>query len=272
VSSPAVIAMPSIMSLHVTSVDARGNDLVQGTAFVVRYAAANWLFTNWHVAAGRRPNDGQPMHPAGSTPVMLRVWHNAPTMGNWRAVEYELLHLGTGQPKWLEHPVHRRRVDAVGVTIPDQPGLTFYPYTVGGPGDELSADVAEDVSIIGFPFGLRAGGSVAVWSRGAVASEPQMDFDSRPCFLIDSRTRQGQSGSPVVVYSSGNGGHRMQGGSLVVGGGPLVRLLGIYSGRLNAESDLGFVWKTQALVDIMAAGVAGNGDMTDPEAPQASPV
>jgi hypothetical protein len=263
---PGVIdALPSVQSLYVTA--SKGAlDLVQGTAFVVSEGGKDWLVTNWHVAAGRGRTDGQPMHGSGATPDTLKVWHNSSAIGVWRLVEYRLFD-DSGQARWLEHPAHGRRVDAVALPLDKRPELAFHPYFLEPSEDELFASVADDVSIIGFPFGLRTAGSMGVWSRGSIASEIGLDYADLPCFLVDSRTRRGQSGSPVVVYSSGVGGHRMDSG-WVIGPGPLVRLLGVYSGRINEESDLGFVWKTQALVDIIRAGIAGNGDLIDPRHPR----
>jgi hypothetical protein len=34
--------------------------------------------------------------------------------------------------------------------------------------------------------------------------------------------------------------------------------LGVYSGRINNESDLGFVWKAAALTEIIDNGVPGD--------------
>ena len=102
------------------------------------------------------------------------------------------------------------------------------------------------MSVIGFPFGIQAGGSLAVWATGFVASEPDIDFNNLPVFLIDCRSRPGQSGSAVVSYRSG-GMVRMDDGSSAVFAGPVCRFLGIYSGRLKAESDLGIVWKAAAI-------------------------
>jgi len=51
----------------------------------------------------------------------------------------------------------------------------------------------------------------------------------------------------------------MADGSLAFGG-PVTNLLGVYSGRVNEQSDLGRVWKVQAVRDILAAqcpGVSG---------------
>ena len=42
---------------------------------------------------------------------------------------------------------------------------------------------------------------LAIWTRGTIASEYQLDHDGLLLFLIHSRTRQGQSGSPVVFFA-----------------------------------------------------------------------
>jgi hypothetical protein len=40
-------------------------------------------------------------------------------------------------------------------------------------------------------------------------------------------------------------------------GGELVRLVGVYSGRINAQSDLGFVWKAPVIRAIIAGAKSG---------------
>ena len=83
--------------------------------------------------------------------------------------------------------------------------------------------------------------------------DPRGELDGiLPLFLVDSRTRPGQSGSPVIIYASG-GMVAMENGDSAVFGGPVERLLGVYSGRVNDQSDLGFVWKVQVVIDIIAA-------------------
>ena len=43
----------------------------------------------------------------------------------------------------------------------------------------------------------------------------------------------------------------MTGGATAMFGGPASRFLGIYSGRINDQSDLGLVWKATALRDLV---------------------
>ncbi|WP_134681317.1 hypothetical protein [Paracoccus ravus] len=109
---------------------------------------------------------------------------------------------------------------------------------------------ADAISVVGFPFGIKAGGVYPVWATGFIASEPIIDFNNLPIQLIDCRSRQGQSGSPVLAYRSG-GAVAMEDGSIATYPGPVSKLIGIYSGRVNAESDIGIVWKTSSILELV---------------------
>ena len=109
---------------------------------------------------------------------------------------------------------------------------------------------AEVLSVVGFPFGLSGGGDFAIWATGFVASEPHIP--DQPTFYIDCRSRQGQSGSADIAHRNG-GTVAMSYGGAQVFGGPVSRFLGIYSGRVNSESDLGIVWKASAIAELVAS-------------------
>lgn len=64
-----------------------------------------------------------------------------------------------------------------------------------------------------------------------------------PTFLIDSKTRAGQSGSPVLFKSPV---HSLK---------EEYYLIGIYSGRVNETSDLGYVWKVELIKEILENGI-----------------
>jgi len=68
---------------------------------------------------------------------------------------------------------------------------------------------------------------------------------------VDCRGRPGQSGSPVIAYRSG-GGIPFADGSTSFGGSATYPL-GIYSGRINDQSDIGMVWKMSAVREIVQA-------------------
>lgn len=45
----------------------------------------------------------------------------------------------------------------------------------------------------------------------------------------------------------------MSDGSTSLASGAMLRFLGIYSGRINKESDLGIVWKATAIAELVAS-------------------
>lgn len=148
-------------------------------------------------------------------------------------------------------------MDVVALRLQHTSGVELHPYDLTGAAPALKIGPADGVSVVGFPFGITGGGAFAIWTRGFVASEPDINFNDLPSFLVDARTRPGQSGSPVIAYSSG-GGTAMADGSTAFFNGPLTNLLGVYSGRVNEQSDLGLVWKVDAVREILAAEQPGD--------------
>jgi hypothetical protein len=140
----------------------------------------------------------------------------------------------------------------VALPLTQLDGVELYPYDPWAP-VQVAISTTEPLSIVGFPFGITGGGAFAIWVRGFVATEMDVDFNELPSFLIDSRTRQGQSGSPVIFYSA-DGNYMTRAGWSVVAGGRIEEFVGVYSGRINAESDLGQVWKAAAVREILEAG------------------
>jgi hypothetical protein len=265
------LSLTSLM-LHPTITLANGTEerMAAATGFIVEHESVNYLITNWHVASGRRSDDGQPMASHGGLPDKIEIWHNhigAANFISWVSTVEQLID-SAGAPRWLEHPRFGRRVDAVALPLAITSGISFMPYSLndGRSGvPVLIADVPDSVNIIGFPFGEAAAGRIAIWARGSIATDMEIDYGGLPCFLVDSRTRQGQSGSPVIIYKGPSGAGRLTDGSLIFGMETMSNLLGVYSGRINPESDLGRVWKTVAIKEILENGVLGNRDLAEPQ-------
>lgn len=59
----------------------------------------------------------------------------------------------------------------------------------------------------------------------------------------------------------------MDDGNTVLSPEARERFLGIYSGRINPESDLGIVWKASAVAEIVDAAVNVYQATSDPTAP-----
>lgn len=247
-----MIARPSKASV-LLKLSFQDRELATASGFIVKHNDCHFLITNWHVVTGRHAETGKPMHKMGSVPDRVTILYNKDGALGDPLPKVERLYAAES-PLWREHPVHGHQVDVVALEIHDLNGVDLHthdPWASSG----VSIDVAQPVSIVGFPFGLRGGG-LAIWVQGTIASEPTRDYDGLPRFLIDSRTRQGQSGSPVIAYYAG-GVTTMGVGHLVLADNPIEQLLGVYSGRISPESDLGFVWKAEAVQAILASGVPG---------------
>lgn len=233
------------------------------------------LVTAGHVVTGKHAHSGQPLG-KGGTPQFLAL--RLPHTSLWSAYYWVRVPLrdAEGAPLWRQHPAGPQ-VDVVAVPIPatlqfcdDQGCLTHADsgaqfetsgvirsevvwYELDKPLPPIYLDVADELSIVGFPFGVTGGKGLAVWTRGFIATELQFDHDNLPMYLIDGRTRPGQSGAPVVFFSrsglfpTGNG---IAGGL----GSNLLRFMGVYSGRVTTESDLGRVFKASAVLEVLLAG------------------
>lgn len=246
-----MIALPSVQSLLLQM---RFGDTVLGTAtgFVANAKAGPVLVTNRHVVTGRHQDTGVPLSSTAGVPDNLAVWHNRlNSLGQWVA-KREPLYDTAGAPRWKEHPRLGARADIVCLPLTDLTDVNLYPYDPTNPGANIKVGVSDSLSVIGFPFGMAGGGLFAIWATGSLATEPIADFMDLPTYLIDCRSRQGQSGSPVVAYRSG-GAVAMEDGGTNMFAGPVWRFIGVYSGRINPESDLGIVWKASALADLIAA-------------------
>lgn len=245
------VLQPSLQSLFV-EVIANGHLIGSATAFVCRAPfGTDHLITNRHVVTGRNQETGVPLHCACAIPDTLRVYHNGPELGQFVPVEVPLLETDT--PLWTEHPSLGDQADLVALRIRSDERIRLYPYLVRHDA-HLRIEPADRVSVVGFPFGERTAPSFAIWATGFVASEPDINHGGRPIFLIDCRTRKGQSGSPVILGRSNHGNLTHDDGSTT--GHLLPELLGVYSGRINAESDLGIVWKASAIADLLLSATA----------------
>lgn len=194
-----LLAQPSAMSLFI-QMSFNGTPLATGTGFVVQAPRGPVLITNLHNVTGLNRDTGQPLSPTGGVPNEIRILHNIrDQIGTWGPFR-EALHDEHGTPKWREHPTLGKRADLVALPMTQLENVALYPYDPNDPGPDIVAGPADVISVIGFPFGLNAGGALAIWATGFVASEPDIDYNDLPIFLIDCRSRPGQSGSPVIAY------------------------------------------------------------------------
>lgn len=226
-----------------------GNDLATGTGFVMLQGGRPYLVTNWHNLAGRNPTTGQPLSKTGGVPDEVIIMHNQKgRLGNWIPRAEPVL--DNHVPLWMEHPKYGSKVDVVALPLTNLDDVELYPYSLAHAGPDIAVPPADVLSIVGFPFGLTGGGALAIWATGFMATEPDIDQFGLPAFLVDCRGRPGQSGSAVIAHRNGGAVALADGGTGMFSG-PITKFLGIYSGRINDQSDLGIVWKLSAISEIL---------------------
>jgi hypothetical protein len=164
-----------------------------------------------------------------------------------------------GIPSWLEQTVHRHNIDVVAIPLTlseDVLVLTANDWVNTVP--TMSLKVARDVFVLGYPKGISGGGVFPIWKKASIATEPAIQLDGLPKMLVDTATREGMSGAPVVAIS--DGGYEEEDGSLIETAGRFYRFVGVYSGRLGnneMEAQLGIVWKAQAVDEIVEIPTKG---------------
>lgn len=160
-------------------------------------------------------------------------------------------HLPVAGSKYIHRPVNQ----ISEITIPLTPGVTVF--------------------ILGYPIGLSVASGLAIWKSGFVASEPEIPISYEavagnddgseqghllPAFFVDSATRQGMSGSPVIGVHTGmwdpNDPHSgvVPGPDHILGEGN--EFLGCYSGRVMSselEAGLGICWRKDVIEHICAS-------------------
>ncbi|NEI50504.1 serine protease [Rhizobium leguminosarum] len=229
-----------------------GNRLSSGTGFICTSPIGPVLITNRHNVTGRHQDTGQPLSSTGGVPDKISIRHNRLGHTGETLLKDEALFDPEGEPRWIEHPTLGAGADFVALPLSNTyGGLQLHYYDPSAPGPAFKIGPTAIISVLGFPFGISGGASLAVWATGFVASEPDVDYGGKPTFLIDCRTRQGQSGSPVIAYRHGSAD--LETGGTMMFDQPLTRFLGIYSGRVNAEADLGIVWKARAIAELIAS-------------------
>ena len=243
------IEKPSVQSLLITL---RFNDevLATGTAIVVEGPHGPYLVTNRHNLTGRDQNTGKPLSEMAAIPNNVLVRHHSVAgLGTWFQA-CERLHDVHDQPNWHEHPTLGAACDVVALPLTQLEGAQLYPYDISLLAQPIMVRPSDLLSVVGFPFGESSAGPFGIWVSGFVASEPVLDYRDLPVFLIDCRTRKGQSGSPVIAHRTG-GMVALADGSTAVFDCPVTNFLGLYSGRINFESDIGMVWKASAVRELV---------------------
>lgn len=233
--------------------------LAIGTAFYFQKDDRLFLVSNWHNFSGRDPITRKPVTRDLAVPDRVRVHaHTSQPSGDVEVdiVTYALS--ADGVNLWYEHPEFGSLVDVGALLVSEERSALRYDVQSAindvDPHEKWPIQVGEDLFILGFPFGISPGPKFPVWKSASIASEPQIDIDGKPLLYVDTASRPGMSGSPVVQHS-----RRSVSLSTSKPNSPVYRFraafIGVYSGRVVAkdplDAQLGMVWKARCIEEII---------------------
>lgn len=239
--------------------------LSSGTGFIYRKHDANYLITNWHNVSGRHPTTGECLSPTLAVPDVIVTYFRCKDNPAQCLRENLVLYndLDMQHPVWYEHPFHGNKVDVVAIPLSSEleDRFKFYPISSVKFDSQFKLKVSDDAFVIGYPFSDSLCLELPIWKRASIASEPDVDIGQLPKILIDTATRSGLSGSPVVMQRTGlhgASGGKMTGAEII---GTIRDFIGVYSGRIGADelkAQLGIVWRAAVIDEIIDAGVLGS--------------
>lgn len=242
----------------------------QGTGFLFASTTPGneidtvFLVTNYHVVTGHAP--AATATPSGER-IRIILHRNPDRPEDVQAVEMPLYDR-QGRPVWVASDTHP---DADVVLVPLPPDayaeLRLFVFTEAHTKGDIRIRPTSGATLLGYPYGFYdTRHFLPVWKTGHVASEPDVDFEGRPVFLVDVSAFPGMSGSPVLAVA--NGIYESEDG--VMRSGRVLKLLGIFSSmpavreerplfsatdptaRQTVETtlQLGYVWKAALVADL----------------------
>lgn len=240
----------------------QGNrQISQGTGFFYGVPNANnvidtvFLVTNYHVITGHSPNTS--MTAQGDRVVFyLHLSKDDPSQVKQVALP---LYSQAGVPLWeqsIEHP----EADLILLPLPPPTyeAIELYVFIEEHTRARITIRPTSPATLLGYPYGFSdTVNRLPVWKTGHVASEPAVDFQGTPSFLVDVSAFPGMSGSPVLAVA--NGVYEDERGVMQLGKG-FIRLLGVFSampvirsdtpGQADTSLELGIVWKASLIADL----------------------
>lgn len=242
------------------------NVMSTGTGFLYEYGEDIYLITNGHVVTRTNPQQTDRIISSAAFPIKINTkarFESTELPGALGLTDFFEISLYEDDdfknPTWYIHPDKGYLIDVIAIPLERKEKIPshirLFPINKYDFDTEFSPKVADDVFIIGYPFDISGGLDLPIWKRGSIASEPIIDIDNLPKMFVDTASRPGMSGSPVIMQRTGiHGfyGEKRSGKEII---GTISNFIGIYSGRIGAENEfkaqLGIVWKENVINEII---------------------
>jgi hypothetical protein len=236
------------------------------TSFCDVLGSQRYLITNWHNVTGRDPATGQPREKDGVIPTFVRAHflkaltspEGQSQVSPWETVSIDFPIEVFQATNWIMHQ-EGQSIDLAALALPEDTRVHFRAMSKSIGVFEPYLEVGAEVFILGFPRGLRPTGSLPIWKRGSIATEPYFGAYTEPCFLIDAATREGMSGSPIVARAVTKVEMDKIRAPLTLDT-PIIQyrglsFVGVYSGRVGVkdalEAQLGRVWRAELIREML---------------------
>ncbi|MEX0954282.1 MAG: hypothetical protein WDZ83_03610 [Rhizobiaceae bacterium] len=185
-----------------------------------------------------------------------------------------------GENLWFQHSKLGQKIDIAGIAFDQDTFDKSICICVNEIDDKIGRlGVSESVFIVGYLDAVNLENRTPIWKNASVASEPSGRINNEDCFLVDARTQAGMSGSPVFRRPP------LIANSILVDGKDIkvshTEFVGIYSGRHRDQHvassvedqrirqfmeenylDLGFVWPTKLIDEMLADNCTGSFELT----------
>ncbi len=242
-------------------------ELSQGTGFFFVKDNVLYLVSNYHVITGSAPDKGK--DPIGDS-IEFYFHKDKFNPKNVKKVTYPLL-TKSGLQVWKSSTEYKN-ADVSVILIPPYlyDGCQVSAITEKWAEAQIKVRPTSPLTLVGYPYGYYdKHNSLPIWKTGSIASEPHVDFEDKPLFVIDISAFPGMSGAPAFVVV--NGAYEMEQGGTTVG--QVRKFMGIYAsmqmlsekrylellpsntkkpGIINTESlELGHVWKASLIFNII---------------------
>jgi hypothetical protein len=208
------------------------------------------------VVSGRNPETGECLSETGAIPNSLHEFFPTEIDGGVEYSSCQVVQLLDTEDKatWIEKRVNDRYIDVALIPITvDSKFRIFCIEDAEEPFNENPlVEVTSPLYVLGYPFG-RQWGMLPIWKKATIASEPEYEIDEGlPFFFVDSASRSGMSGSPVVLFEKRPITMINEKEEKI--SRHITKFIGVYSGRIGVNDvgdvQLGRVWKADVIDEL----------------------
>lgn len=169
-----------------------------------------------------------------------------------RELDLEIPTFLNKQPNWLEHPQYSTKVDLIAFIIDKMP-KNVQIHTINAPSltSKFNIKTAQDIFVLGYPTEF-SNNDVLIWKKATIASDPNIDLELLPKYLINIAPQKGMHGSPVISCPDNFDKNNKK---------PSINFVGIYTSQHSNSifgSYLGVTWKPRIIQEIISGKQIGS--------------